>query len=99
MQKVSSLLYATIITHPDITKVANRLAEFIINPGPDYIKTVNHAISYLFHTCHYMLEYSAPSRNLEEVFTYTSDTAYSDLIGWKSSKGYLCKLFGVTIDW
>ena len=81
MQKVSSLLYATIITHPDTAKAANRLAEFTINLGPDYIKAVNHTISYLFHTCHYTLEYSAPSRNSEEVFICTSDAAYSNLIG------------------
>ena len=81
MQKVSSLLYTTIITHPDAVKAANRLAEFTINPGPDHIKTVNHTISYLFHTHLYMLQYSALSRNLEEVFIYTSNTAYGDLIG------------------
>ena len=99
IQKVSSLLYATIITHPDTTKAANRLAEFTINPGPDYIKAVNHTISYLFYTCHYMLEYSAPSRNSEEVFICTSDAAHGDLISWKSSEGYLCKLFDAAIDW
>ena len=98
MQKVSSLLYTTIITCPDTTKTANRLAEFATNPGPDHIKAVNYAISYLFYTHHYVLEYSAPSRNSKEVFICTSNTAYSDLIGWKSSKGYLCKLFGTTID-
>ena len=80
MQKVSSLLYITIITHPDTAKAANRLAEFTINPGPNHIKAVNHTIFYLFHTHYYTLQYLALSRNSEEVFICTSDAAYSDLI-------------------
>ena len=69
-----------------------------MNLGPNHIKAVNCAISYLFHTCHYVLEYSALSGNSEEVFICTSDAAYGDLIGWKSSEGYLCKLFNTVID-
>ena len=80
IQKVSSLLYIIIITHPDTTKTANRLTEFTINPGPNHIKAVNHTISYLFYTHHYILEYSALSENLEKVFIYISNTVYDNLI-------------------
>ena len=99
MQKVGSLLYATIITRPDAAKAANKLSEFSTNPGPEHLNAVNRAIAYLYHTRNYALEYSAPSANPEEVFICASDAAYGDLIGRKSSEGYLCKLFGAAIDW
>ena len=99
MQKVGSLLYATIVTRPDAAKAANKLAEFAVNPGPEHLKAVNRAITYLYHTQHYALEYSSPMENPEEVFICASDAAYGDLTGRKSSEGYLCKLFGAAIDW
>lgn len=81
MQKVSSLLYATIITYPDTAKAANKLSEFSTNPSLEHLNTVNHTIVYLYHTYNYTLEYSAPSANLEEVFICASDTVYGNLIG------------------
>ena len=98
MQKIGSLLYVTIITWPDAAKAANKLAEFAINPGPKHLDAVNHAIAYLYSTCYYTLEYSVNCAP-EEVFLCVSDAAYGDLTGWKSSQGYLCKLFGIAIDW
>lgn len=98
MQKVGSLLYATIITRPDAAKAANKLAEFAINPGPKHLDAVNRAIAYLYSTRYYALEYSANCAP-EEVFLCASDAAYGDLTGRKSSEGYLCKLFGAAIDW
>ena len=98
MQKVGSLLYATIITQPDAAKATNKLAEFVINPGPKHLDAVNRAIAYLYSTHYYTLEYSA-NCTPEEVFLCASDAAYGDLTGRKSSEGYLCKLFGAAIDW
>lgn len=98
LQKVGSLLYTTIITRPDLAKIANRLAEHSKNPGPQHLAAVDRTLRYLFHTRFYALQYSAEATH-EEAFIMASDAAFADLSGRRSSQGYLCKLFGAAVDW
>jgi hypothetical protein len=37
-QKVGSANYAAVVTRPDIARTIQKLSEFLVNPGPDYLK-------------------------------------------------------------
>jgi reverse transcriptase-like protein len=97
-QKVGSLLYATVITRPDAAKTANKLSEFLCNPSKKHIEAVDRAISYLYGTRMYAIEYDGHSKR-DEIFLCASDAAFADNKDRKSSDAYLCKLFGGAIDW
>jgi hypothetical protein len=96
-QKVGSLLYAAIITRPDIALTAAKLSEFVQNPSRQHIDAVDRAICYLHGTMHYAIEYA--DNTGPNVFTGASDAAYADNADRKSSEGYLFTLFGGPIDW
>ena len=49
-QKVGSLLYATIITRPDVARTANKLSEYLTNPSKTHFAAVDRAIAYLYGT-------------------------------------------------
>jgi hypothetical protein len=44
-RRVGSLLYATTISRPDAARAANKLSEFLHNPGPVHLEAVNCAIA------------------------------------------------------
>lgn len=44
---------------PDVAKAASKLAEFLLNPSPEHLSQINQAISYLYTTRFYAIEYSA----------------------------------------
>ena len=98
-QKVGSLLYTTIIIRSDAAKAANKLSEFLTNSSKTYLEAVDKAISYLFGTKFYAIEFNNKSKD-SEVFICTSDAAFADnRSDRKSTEGYLCKLFSRSIDW
>jgi hypothetical protein len=46
-RKIRSLLYAAVITRPDIAFATSRLARFNINPSPEHYQEANRALRYL----------------------------------------------------
>ena len=97
--KVGSILYAAIITRPDIARTASKLSEFLQNPSPRHHAAVDQAITYLYGTKTLAIEFSADTDE-QEVFIGASDASYADdKPTCKSSEGYLFKLFDGAIDW
>ncbi len=83
---------------PDAARAANKLSEFLQNPGPVHLEAVNGAIAYLFSTWFRALQYSASS--LETPFLCTSDAAYADdPVTRRSTAGFVFLLFGGPVDW
>jgi len=98
-RKVGSLLYATTISRPDATRTASKLSEFLQNPSPSHHDAVDRAITYLYGTRTYAVEYSGEI-NAQNVFICASDAAYADDTATRrSTEGYLFQLFGGPIDW
>ena len=95
-QKVGSLLYTTVITHPDLAKAVNALAEFAMNPSATHMDLVDCIVQHLFQTHFLALEYGGPTH---EVFLMASDAAFTDSVNHKSSEEYLYKLFKAAVDW
>ena len=49
-QKTGSILYAVIITRPDVTFTASRLVRFNNNPGPQHHRATDQTLHYLHNT-------------------------------------------------
>ena len=98
-RKAGSLLYATIITRPDVACTANKLTKSLLNLSPQYQETVIQALAYMYSTWYYTIEFE-PCTELLQTFTYTSDTAFvDDVATHPSTEGYLFQLFGRAVDW
>lgn len=100
-QRIGSILYAAIITRPDIAFACSQLSRFLLNPGQKHVDAADRVIAYLAGTKHYGIEYGqhrtiSPSG---EIFICSSDAAFADNPDRKSTEGYHCTLFGGSIDW
>ena len=99
LRKVRSLLYTTIITRPDVACTANKLAESLLNLGPQHQEVVMQALVYMYTTQYYTIEFRLTAESLQ-TFTCTSDTAFTDNIEThKSTERYLFQLFSGAVDW
>ena len=62
---------------PDVACIAGKLSEFLKNPLPQHQGIANRAITYLYGTHYYAIEFS-PTIMDEQVFTCSSDAAFVD---------------------
>src|SRR5436309_11396043 len=94
-KKVGSLLYAAVITRPDIAFATSRLARFNVNPSPEHQKAADQALCYLLRTRSYALQFGGG-----DDFEVASDASFADnSLNRKSSQAYAMKLFGGLIGW
>ncbi len=109
-QKIESVCYSAIITRPDITKIAFKLTEFLVNPGPYHLVAVDHCIRYL-HATHYLtLKFDASGgekltvqvdnkpKSSKHVFEASVNASYANEKDRRSDEGYTFKLFDELID-
>jgi hypothetical protein len=82
---------------PDVAFTTAKLSEFVQNPLRQYIKAINQAIYYLYGTKNHTIEYSNKNKGTT-MFTSTSNTAYTNNLDHKSSKGYIFSLFSSPIN-
>lgn len=101
-QKVGSVLYAALITRPDIAFTAVKLSCFINAPNTDHMAAVNRVIQYLFSTRFLAIRYSykatEATADTAAIFTAASDAAFADNSNRKSSEGFLFRLYGGPLD-
>jgi hypothetical protein len=97
-QKVGSAGYATTITRVDAAKATAKLAQFLMNPGPQHQQAVDRVICYLYSTRFLAIEYAAGIEDMESI-QIASDASYGDHEDRKSSAGYICQVFGGPVDW
>jgi hypothetical protein len=95
LRKVGSLLYAAVITRPDVAFAVSRLARFATNPGPEHQAAADRVLLYLQETRYLALQYGG-----EDDFRVASDASFADnTVDRKSSQAYAMKLFGGMIGW
>jgi hypothetical protein len=76
-RKVGSILYAAIITRPDIARTAARLSNFLTNPSPDHMAAANRCIQYLYGSRHLAILFNG--RHIEEkAFKVYTDASFAD---------------------
>jgi hypothetical protein len=94
-RKVGSILYAAIITRPDIAFAVSRLARFNQNPGPEHHKAADRVLRYLYATRYHALQLGGG-----DTLVVASDASFADnSVDRKSSQGYAISLFGGLIAW
>jgi hypothetical protein len=102
-QKVGSVLYAALITRPDIAFAAVKLSCFMNAPTTDHMEAVDRVIQYLFSTRFLAIRYShvatKATADTAAIFTAASDAAFADNSDRKSSEGFLFRLYGGPLDW
>ncbi|KAL9561817.1 hypothetical protein ACKAV7_014079 [Fusarium commune] len=77
-KKIGTILYAAVMTRPDIAFAASRLARFNRNPGHLHQKAADRALRYLQHTRHLCLEFEATPGGPEDIFEVASDASFAD---------------------
>ena len=93
-------MYTAVATRLDIAKAVNKLSQFLLNPSQQHLDAVDHILSYLDTHRALAIEFLDLSATPEiAVFLCSSDAAFADNADWKSSYGFLFKLFGGPIDW
>jgi hypothetical protein len=102
-EKVGSILYAAVVSRPDISYAASQLSQFTSNPSPEHLRYANRVLSYLQTTKYYTIEFSGPTEvqtGNDEVLQLSSDASFADDPETrKSTQGHLMKLFGGAIQW
>jgi len=94
-RKIGSILYAAVITRPDIAFAVSRLARFNMNPGPEHHQAADQVLNYLQGSTALALQLGG-----EDGFVVSSDASFADnSLDRKSSQAYVMKLFGGVIGW
>jgi hypothetical protein len=106
--KVGSAQYITTISRPDAAKATSKLAEFLLNPGPKHLDTVDRVIQYLYQTRYYTIQYGVQIKEdnctptsmqlAAKSVKFASDASFRDNRDRKSSEGYIYKLYRGPID-
>ena len=97
-------MFSAVIIRSDNTQTISKLAEFLINSGPNYIKVVNHNIYYLVLNKYLAIKYIAENKNGEfiivtdKIFTAAADALYGNNPDKRSGKGHIFKLFRGAIN-
>lgn len=92
---IGSILYAAIITRPDIAYAASKLSQFLENPSPLHIEKAYSLIKYLNSTKDQSLTYSGSDDSIIAM----SDASFADNVDRKSSQGFLIKMHGAAIHY
>jgi Reverse transcriptase (RNA-dependent DNA polymerase) len=99
-QRVGSLIFAAVITRPDIAHTASKLAQFLINPTSAHLGASNCVIAYLYGTRNLAIGYAGHTNLMLQIFECSSDAAFADDVETRySSDGILFQLHGGLIDW
>ncbi|KJZ67915.1 hypothetical protein HIM_12696 [Hirsutella minnesotensis 3608] len=93
--RTGSILYAAVITRPDVAFVASKLAKFNSNPGLAHERAADRALSYLARTRGLALRLGGG-----DDFEVASDASFADdSTDRKSSQAFAMKLFDGLIGW
>ena len=101
---MGKVVFFIVVIRLDNTQAISKLAEFLINPGSNYIKAVNHNIYYLVLNKYLTIKYKAENKNsklitvIDKIFTAATDTLYGNNLDKRSGKGHIFKLFKGAIN-
>ena len=105
LKKVGKVVFPTVIIRPDNTRAISKLAEFLINLGPDYLMTVDHNIYYLVLNKYLTIKYKAENKDnklitvINKIFTIAADASYRNNPDKRFGEEHIFKLFKGTINY
>lgn len=94
---VGSLVYASVITRPDISFAVGRAGRSVANPTVYNRTSVKHIFRYLIHTKDYGLIYSKNGNS--ELIGYSDADFAGNRITRRSTSGWVFLLAGAAISW
>ena len=101
---MGKVIFSAVIIRPDNTQTISKLAEFLVNPGPNYLKVMNHNIYYLISNKYLAIKYKAENKNnklitiTNKIFTAAANASYRNNPNKRSEKGHIFKLFKGAIN-
>ena len=96
---MGKVVFSIVVIRPNNIQAISKLTEFLINPGPNYLKAVDHNIYYLVLNKYLIIEYKAENDDgklitvTDKVFTAAADALYESNLDRKSGEGHIFKLF------
>ena len=97
---IGSLLYAAIVTRPDILFSVCCLSQFLSDPSESHMRMVKNIFRYLAHTLHYKLTYHRQKEKPHDKLCVYSDSSYANsLSDRRSFSGSVMFFAGCPIAW
>ncbi|KAH9699562.1 hypothetical protein KPL71_024410 [Citrus sinensis] len=96
---VGCLMYAMVLTRPDISHAVSVVSRYMANPGNEHWRAMKWILRYLSGTADYGLIYGAKRGTEVDVEGYVDADYVGDLDKRRSLTGYLFTLSSCTINW
>ena len=96
---VGSLMYAMVLTRPDIAHVVSVVSRYMAQPGKDHWKTVKWILMYLNGTVNCGLLHGKTKANGEGLKGYIDSDYVGDLDRMMSLIGYIFMLNDCVVNW
>ena len=104
LKKVGKVVFPTVVIRLNNTQAISKLAEFLINLGPNYLKAMDYNIYYLVSNKYLVIKYKVENKNSElititdKIFTIATNTLYRNNLDKRSGEGHIFKLFKGVIN-
>eukprot|EP00961_Rhodomonas_salina_P262164 3543112-Rhodomonas_salina.1 len=99
-QMVGGLMYAAVLTCPDIVFSVNQCARFMSNPGPEHVAAAKRILQYLKGTKHLKLTYRRQSEATANVLVCYADSDHAgDPDTRRSVTWYVVMLNSAAVSW
>jgi hypothetical protein len=97
---VSSIMYAALLSRPDVTYPTNVCARYMGNPGQQHMNAVMRIYEYLYSTADKVIQYKQPDEPemVNRLVCYV-DTSHADSDDLRTTCGYIIYLNGGPISW
>ena len=98
------MVFPVVIMRPDNAQAISKLAEFLVNLGPNYLKVINHNIYYLVSNKYLAIKYKVENKDGElititnKIFTAAADASYRNNSDRRLGEEHIFKLFGDIIN-
>jgi transposase InsO family protein len=99
MRAVGSLLYASIVTRPDISFAVQSLARHLQASGEEHWMAVKRLLRYLKGTRELSIQYHADAEDPLKLKVYSDSDWGGDLYTRRSTTGYLTIMAGGPVSW
>ncbi|KAK9179751.1 hypothetical protein WN943_028956 [Citrus x changshan-huyou] len=96
---VGCLMYAMVLTRPDLSYAVSLVSRFMSNPGKEHWRAVKWILRYLRGTTSYGLLYGGERANYNLVEGFVDSDYAGDLDNRRSLTGFLFTLNSCTISW
>ncbi|KAH9646639.1 hypothetical protein KPL70_024932 [Citrus sinensis] len=96
---VGCLMYAMVLTRPDLSYAVSVVSRYMANPGKEHWRAVKWILRYLNGTATYGLMYGGPRQDDSQIVGYVDSDYAGNLDRRRSLTGYLFTLNNCTVNW